>query len=70
MEVVKDVVGQTSGGASESIKQVVQNAPTDNQDIGKTILQAVKPVFGALTGWGILGKLDKWFSRSKNRYGD
>ena len=34
------------------------------QSLGPAILEVAKPLFTALTGWGVLGKLDKWFNRA------
>ncbi len=54
---------KTAAGGSEVVKEALQQAPTQIDSVLQTVEQVATPVFAALTGWGILGKLDKWFSK-------
>ena len=54
---VTDVI---AGGGGEAL---IKQAPMAVQSWGGSITEVAQPLFAALTGWGVLGKLDKWFSR-------
>ena len=54
---LSDVIAGGGGGA------VIEQAPMAAQSWGGGIVEVAKPVFAALTGWGVLGKLDKWFRK-------
>jgi peptidoglycan hydrolase-like protein with peptidoglycan-binding domain len=68
--IIKPAIGAvaeagTAGaaGAGEVAKQVIAQVPIHDLNWGQTIVEVAKPLFTALTGWGVLGKLDKWFNR-------
>lgn len=61
--VVKTVTGAVTDGGQVA-SQVIEQAPIQAQSLGPAILEVAKPLFTALTGWGVLGKLDKWFTRA------
>lgn len=55
-------------GVAAAGGDLIQQVPIHDQATwGGSIVEVAKPIFAALTGWGVLGKLDKWFGRVPQR---
>ncbi|MEM6462235.1 MAG: glycosyl hydrolase 108 family protein [Pseudomonadota bacterium] len=52
-------------GATTDPAAAAGSAATASQIIGSKIMAVVQPLFALLTGWGVLGKLEKWSVHQK-----
>jgi uncharacterized protein (TIGR02594 family) len=60
--VIKPAVGAAAVAAGNATN-VIEPASVHAQSWGGIITDVAQPLFAALTGWGVLGKFDKWFNR-------
>ncbi len=60
--VIKPAVGAAAVAAGNATN-VIEPASVHAQSWGGIIMDVAQPLFAALTGWGVLGKFDKWFNR-------
>lgn len=60
------VVQETAQVAAPGVVQPAAETVAKGADMGTRIMAALQPIFLALTGWGVLGKMDKW-SNKQNR---
>jgi peptidoglycan hydrolase-like protein with peptidoglycan-binding domain len=60
--VIKPALGAAAEAAGNA-GSVIAPASVHAQSWGGIITDVAQPLFAALTGWGVLGKFDKWFNR-------